>query len=503
MSLLSNRQEAPIRQRRGSRSWAAGGRFQSSSREVRPYTHQAARRVAEQTVEQLAPVLTLMRREKIYRRFLACADGTGALAAIVIVSRVSGSGFRWPFLACPLLAILIAKIQGLYDRDDMSIRKATVTEWRAVLRTAALIGIASYLVWYTAKSGSHNDGLRVFASLVAIDFFVGLPLRGVARRLARGFTSGETCLIVGTPHRCVELARSVEEVEGVELVGTVSTADVECSVAGVRELVEELGIQRIIVGPHPESLEPSVFDLITSAKWLGVRISLMPTLMTVVGAATAVDEFDSLVLLGVPRFGLSRSSEVLKRALDLALGGLVLIVTLPVMLLVAVLVKVDSPGPALFRQKRIGRGGQPFTIYKFRSMVDGADKLKGTLRDGHQPEGLFKLANDPRITKVGRFLRKSYLDELPQLFNVLRGEMSLVGPRPLIESEDSLLQGHDRHRSRLNPGMTGPWQLRGPLNASLAELARLDYMYASNWSIWADIDILLGTSARMVRRHGH
>jgi lipopolysaccharide/colanic/teichoic acid biosynthesis glycosyltransferase len=228
----------------------------------------------------------------------------------------------------------------------------------------------------------------------------------------------------------------------------------------------------------------------------------MPTLMTVVGAATTVDELDSIVLLGVPRFGLSRSSAVLKRALDLILGGSLLLLATPLMVLVAVLIRLDSRGPALFRQRRIGRAGQPFTIYKFRSMVANAESLKPALRKKSKSEGLFKLEDDPRVTRIGRILRRSYVDELPQLLNVMRGEMSLVGPRPLIESEDAMLEGHDRHRSRLTPGMTGPWQLRGPINASLAELARLDYMYASNWSIWADIDILVGTVGRVLRRHG-
>ncbi len=128
--------------------------------------------------------------------------------------------------------------------------------------------------------------------------------------------------------------------------------------------------------------------------------------------------------------------------------------------------------------------------------------MKASLTDRNDTAGLFKLKNDPRVTRVGSVLRRTYLDELPQLFNVMKGEMSLVGPRPLVESEDALLTGYDRHRSRLTPGMTGPWQLRGPLNASLSELARLDYLYASNWSIWADVDILR-SAARVVSRHGH
>jgi lipopolysaccharide/colanic/teichoic acid biosynthesis glycosyltransferase len=173
------------------------------------------------------------------------------------------------------------------------------------------------------------------------------------------------------------------------------------------------------------------------------------------------------------------------------------------MAVVATAIRIDSPGPVLFRQKRVGRAGNSFTIYKFRSMVDGAERMRAKLHEQNETAGLFKMTDDPRVTKVGRFMRRTYLDELPQLFNVMKGEMSLVGPRPLIEAEDALLRGYDRHRSRLTPGMTGPWQLRGPMSAALSELAKLDYIYASNWSIWADIDILIGTAARVVNRRGH
>lgn len=453
--------------------------------------------------EALAPVKDLEHREKTYRRLLACADSLGAFAATMLVATHWGIGFKWAFLLVPVLAMLIAKIQGLYDRDDMVIRKATVIEWRLVLRAAALTGIAAYFVWYASTQSADTRGIRVFAALVVGSFVLTLPLRAVARRLARRLTTDERCLIIGEPAQCVTLANQIGGTEGVDLIGTVSTDHVDCSVAGVRELVEQLGVHRIVVGPHGVSGEGSTMRLIRSAKWLGVRLSLMPTVMTVVGATTAVDELDSMILLGVPRFGLSRSSRALKRTLDLVGGTVTLAFAAPVMIIVALAVKLDSDGSVLFRQQRIGRGGKAFTMYKFRSMVNDAEQRKAELADQNQTAGLFKLVDDPRITRVGHFLRRTYLDELPQLFNVLRGEMSLVGPRPLIESEDAMLTGYDRHRSRLTPGMTGPWQLRGPINASLPELAKLDYLYASNWSIWADIDILLGTAARVLRRHGH
>jgi len=453
--------------------------------------------------EHLEPVDQLMRREKTYRRFLGFADGFAALVAILLVADARGASFRWIFLLCPLLAVLVAKVQGLYDRDDSALVKSTLGEWRVLLRAAALTGIGSYLAYYAVTSVSEGRGLRLFGVLVFANFAVALFARLAARKLACRVTAEERCLIVGNPDRCEELAHLVDDISGVDLIGTVSSVHVDCSVTGVRELVEQLGVQRIIVGPHSISKEESILNLIQSAKWLGVRISLMPTVMTVVGVTTTVDQLDSLVLLGVSRFGLSRSSLALKRTLDLVAGGAVLVLLAPLMVAIAIAVRLTSQGPALFKQERIGRHARPFTIYKFRSMVNDAEQLKSNLLEGNQPSGLFKLEDDPRITRIGRVLRKTYLDELPQLFNVMRGEMSLVGPRPLIESEDALLTGYDRHRLRLIPGMTGPWQLRGPLKASLAELARLDYLYASNWSIWADIDILLGTAGRVLKRHGH
>jgi lipopolysaccharide/colanic/teichoic acid biosynthesis glycosyltransferase len=310
-------------------------------------------------------------------------------------------------------------------------------------------------------------------------------------------------VIVGSVDSWAPLAKVLRETPGLELLGAVSDTDVDCSVAGVHELVEQTRAERLVVVPHPGWHERGSLKLVQSSKWLGVRVSLMLTEMAAVGSAGTVDQLDSTLLLGVPRFGLSRSSMALKRAFDLAGASAGLLCSAPLFLLIALAVKRDTAGPVLFRQKRIGRDGVAFTMYKFRSMVDGAELMKADLGDYNETSGLFKIADDPRVTRTGRFLRRTHLDELPQLVNVLRGEMSLVGPRPLIESEDRLLKGYDRHRSRLTPGITGPWQLRGPIEAPLSELAKLDYIYASNWSIWADIDILVGTATRVLTRRGH
>ena len=148
----------------------------------------------------------------------------------------------------------------------------------------------------------------------------------------------------------------------------------------------------------------------------------------------------------------------------------------------------------------MGRDGLQFEIFKFRSMVAGADSQKDQLRALNEAgEGLFKLTNDPRVTRVGRFLRRTSLDELPQLFNVLRGEMSLVGPRPLVVDEDAQVVGLDRSRLHLTPGMTGPWQIMGS-RVPMQEMVGIDYLYVANWSLWLDIKILVRTARHVARR---
>jgi exopolysaccharide biosynthesis polyprenyl glycosylphosphotransferase len=457
----------------------------------------------DDNVGLLAPVRTSLRREHLYRQSLAAADGVASITSAMVAATVWGLQLNWAFLAIPLIAIFVGKVQGLYDHDDMVVRKSTIGEWRSVFRAVAMTTIGTYAVWWLSIHPTPHNGIRLFSLTLASMFALALPARAVARRFARSVTSEERCLVVGRAQGCAALEETLQDLPGIDFIGTVSDDDVDCSVAGVHELVARLGVERIVIVPHHGWGEPGILKLVQSAKWLGIRVSLMPTVLTVVGAAATIDELDSMILLGVPRFGLSRSSQALKRALDVTCATVLLLLTAPVLLIVAVAIKRDSEGPALFRQKRIGRDGRPFTMYKFRSMIVNAERLKADLDGLNEANGLFKMIDDPRVTRVGNILRKTYLDELPQLANVLRGDMSLVGPRPLIESEDALLIGYDRHRSRLTPGMTGPWQLRGPLEASLPELAKLDYMYASNWSIWADIDILLGTAARVCTRRGH
>ena len=202
---------------------------------------------------------------------------------------------------------------------------------------------------------------------------------------------------------------------------------------------------------------------------------------------------------------LSKSSRLLKLVLDVALAGAALVLLLPMFVVIAIWIKLDSRGPVFFRQVRMGSGGRPFRIYKFRTMHADAELRKFDIQHMNQhllageDARMFKVADDPRVTTVGRVLRRYSLDELPQLFNVLRTQMSLVGPRPLILDENEHVVSWGRTRLRLKPGITGLWQVLGRSEIPFEEMTRLDYLYVTSWSLWGDIMLICRTLPALAR----
>jgi lipopolysaccharide/colanic/teichoic acid biosynthesis glycosyltransferase len=192
-----------------------------------------------------------------------------------------------------------------------------------------------------------------------------------------------------------------------------------------------------------------------------------------------------------------------KRTIDLVGAALLVLVLAPVWLMIALLIKIDSPGPILFRQRRIGRDGEPFAMLKFRTMIDGADDHKASLLHLNEAaDGLFKINGDPRVTRIGRWLRATSLDELPQLIHVITGRMSLVGPRPLVPEEDARITGAQRRRLQMRPGMTGAWQVAGASAVPIHEMVILDGTYVDDWSLWLDVKLLAQTAGHVIRRKG-
>jgi exopolysaccharide biosynthesis polyprenyl glycosylphosphotransferase len=434
-------------------------------------------------------------RDATYRRLLAVADvGSAALATICCGAAFAGAGPLTGLLAGGPLMLVVAKLMGLYDRDEVVMAKSTLDELPALFQLAAFYTL---IVWLLNPE-PRGEMVALWALL-----FVFLALsRWGARRVARRITPPERCLFVGSEpaYRWLTAKLGGATRVNAELVGSIPLG-----ASPIESLQQELRTQRVdrvILALRGEVEADSTLELLTHIKSSGCKVSLMPRMLEVVGSSVEFDDIDGVTMLGVRRFGLTRSSLAVKRALDVAASAVLLLAVAPLMGLVALLVRVDSPGRALFRQKRVGRDGQPFEMLKFRSMSLDAEARHEGLLHLNEARGLFKIANDPRVTRVGRGLRNTSLDELPQLLNVLKGDMSLVGPRPLVVEDDRRIQGWHRRRLHLKPGMTGPWQILGSSRIPLEEMVTIDYLYVANWTLWVDVKILLRTVAHVVHRRG-
>jgi exopolysaccharide biosynthesis polyprenyl glycosylphosphotransferase len=445
-------------------------------------------------------------RESRHRRLLGAADATAAMVALVVVL----NGFDqhqvgFAALAGVFLILLLFKISGLYDRDDLRVVHSTLDE---VPLLAQLTGVFALGVAVT-QTLVLTSALRAgqIAALWLSAFGAILIGRALARTLAGRTSPLERCLILGEPDQVNRIREKlVTSRARAVVIASLPLADEDYEEADwaampdlIGGLVRDLNVHRIIIAPT-RSEGSGVVNLIRIAKAVGVRVSVLPRMFEVIGSAVEFDYVDGMTMLGVRCFGLSRSSRLLKRAFDVAVAAVGLVSIGPLFLAIALAVRLDSRGAVFFRQVRVGRDGRHFRIYKFRSMVVGADTQKDNLRALNEVgAGMFKIADDPRVTPVGRFLRYTSLDELPQLLNVLRGEMSLVGPRPLVVDEDAQVVGLDRSRLHLTPGMTGPWQIMGS-RVPMAEMVGIDYLYVANWSLWLDVKVLLRTVRHVARR---
>ncbi len=253
----------------------------------------------------------------------------------------------------------------------------------------------------------------------------------------------------------------------------------------------------------PWTYHRTIMGLVRSCESLGVRARVVPDVFQLSLNRVDMDDLGGIPLMGLKDTHLPRLAQVVKRALDFVLAGLALVVSSPLLLVVAMLIRLDSPGPALFKQRRVGQGGRLFDIYKFRSMRVGAEEEQALLKDHNESSGpLFKMRADPRVTGLGRFLRRSSIDELPQFINVLRGEMSVVGPRPGRPAEVAEYQPWHRQRLEVPPGITGLWQVSGRSELTFDEMCLLDIYYIENWSLGLDLSLMLRTVPRVFLAEG-
>ncbi|MGY4858324.1 sugar transferase [Cryobacterium sp. AP23] len=289
--------------------------------------------------------------------------------------------------------------------------------------------------------------------------------------------------------------------------GTVAVGEhlvpVVADFANVASAARLLQVDAVIVAGHPKLGNKFIRNLGWDLEKTSAELVLSSRLTDVAGPRIHFRPVEGLPLIHVEIPQYDGAKHVMKRALDIALGSAALVLLSPLLALIALLVKVDSPGPALFRQERLGRNGRPFHMLKFRSMVRSAeDDLAGLLDKNEGAGVLFKIRNDPRITPVGRFIRKYSLDELPQLWNILMGQMSVVGPRPPLPAEVENYESHMHRRLYIKPGLTGMWQVNGRSDLTWDESVRLDLYYVENWSLAGDLMIIWRTVKIIVRPMG-
>jgi exopolysaccharide biosynthesis polyprenyl glycosylphosphotransferase len=486
---------------------AGRGKFRRLPRSERLATRTAAHSRPRSSVT--------IQRDALFRRLLCTADVVSiALALIAAATVADGGGLTLAAAALPLTFVVIVKATGLYDRDENLLHKNTLDEVPALFALATLCALLlSASGEFLLEGGLQGAEVAVVWGLLLV---LLVSLRSVARSAARELSPSERCLFVGDAAGAEEFREKLGTSHAVkaELAGWIpvmsaaeshSNGDAGQSALAdrIRSMIDEREIQRVVLGPGPARSE-ELLDAVRQMRGGGIKVSVLPLASRVVSPTVELDRLHGITLLGLPPIEITRSSRMVKRCFDVVGASLALALLSPFLLLVALAIKLDSPGPVFFRQRRIGRHGDRFEMFKFRSMVEGADERKVEIEHLNEgAPGLFKIAADPRCTGVGRFLRRWRIDELPQLINVVRGDMSLVGPRPLIPEEDQQITGWYRRRLDVPPGITGHWQVLGSSSRiSLVEMVKLDYLYVANWSVWGDVQLLLRTIPFVLRGNG-
>ena len=437
-------------------------------------------------------------RDALLHRLLGMADALAiVLTAVVVGFWGSGSSASLLLVLSAPVWIVIAKVVGLYDRDQRTLRHLTVDEipWLLVWSLCGTAVLTLLLGPVPAFALHSRDRFLVWGSTLGLAFV----LRGGARALWRWLSPPQGLLLVGEGALADAVVRKLELFPDIHsrIVSQVESCD---------ELTGHLGdlhdIDRIVVACS-ELSEGLLEELLPVCRSRGIKLTVVPPTRGMFGTATHLAHVADLPLLAYNTWYPSRSTLALKRVFDFAVALVGLVVALPLFVLGALAIAIDGGFPVFFRQERAGQYAIPFRIFKFRTMVrDAESRLPELVSFEDLETPMFKLKRDPRVTRVGRFLRRTSLDELPQLINVLQGDMSLVGPRPeLLELVERYEPEHE-FRLRVKPGITGPWQVFGRSELTFEEVLAVEREYVENLSIGRDVRILLMTLPAVIARRG-
>jgi exopolysaccharide biosynthesis polyprenyl glycosylphosphotransferase len=460
-------------------------------------------------------------RRTLVRRALIVSDVWALGLTFMVVHLILGTSSKGFTSGKELILFLVsvpcwlalAGLYGLYEGDRLRADTTTLDDFWPLFH-AVTVG-----VWITFVAIRLTDAVRASERRLILFWFLALVILPLGRAVIRVFIRSRVAflqrtLIVGAGLVGQEIARKIRRnpVYGLELAGFVDNdplpmhhelADVPVlgSTDELSRIVREYGIEHVMLAFTGDGHDAGL-DIVRACNDLDVELDIVPRLFEVVGSKAQFHSLQGTPLLGLTPPVLSASHRIAKRSIDVLGAAFGLLVLSPLLLMVAIAIKLNSKGPVLFRQTRIGRGQQPFTILKFRTMVMDAEERKAEVAhlNAHLDTDarMFKIPDDPRITSVGRILRKYSIDELPQLVNVLRGQMSLVGPRPLIPHEHQYVNDWGLRRLDLTPGLTGLWQVFGRSEIPFSEMLVLDYLYVTNWTLWGDIKLVARTIPALV-----
>ena len=417
-------------------------------------------------------------------------------------------------LAYVPLFIIVMAAYGLYQHERRRVRQTSFLDTSSrthALTFGAISSLALSHVVHRMFGAPEIGWVEVVFMTLPATMLVPIGRAATSALLSRAGISRSRVIIVGSGSVATSLARRLARCEDIELVGFVDDEPYPGKGAqnqhhlgtmlDLSRLCTETGADRVVVA-FSQTAQAWVAEMLRQLP-AGVRISVVPRLFELVTWQSRIEDVHGLTLMDVAPPQLGAFNRALKRSMDLVVSALLLLALSPLMAAVALAIKLTSPGPIFFRQARIGLKGKTFRIRKFRTMEDGADLVKIDLREHSNADGpMFKIHNDPRVTRVGKFLRATSIDEVPQLINVFLGEMSLVGPRPFVLDESLALDGWAARRFDVRPGMTGLWQTSGRSDLSFDELRQLDYSYVASWSLSWDLKILWHTPGSVLRRHG-
>jgi exopolysaccharide biosynthesis polyprenyl glycosylphosphotransferase len=455
----------------------------------------------------------LRRRGALLRRLLAAGDWAALIAALCVATAATAATdvatLFWATLLSPVW-LMVVKVHGLYDNDHRRIRHSTLDELPALISVSALgtLALDGLLALTPVGPLSAGSALIVGFGFLVASFFV----RGVLRFLWHQLTGTSVGLMIGPAGAADMVARrlSTHPEARLHLVGYLAPAGEAPaaelprlgSIADISKAAREHDVERVVVTER-EMSEQAAEKLIEECKAAGLGLTFLPQHFGLLGPGIELNRLAELPVLDFRFSDPPRSTMAMKRLIDVLVSGLLLALLSPLMLTIAVAILLDTGPPVFFRQRRAGRDGEPFTMLKYRTMVaDAEERLQELVDLKKLEEPAFKIPDDPRVTRVGRFLRRASLDELPQLINVLRGDMSLVGPRPEEEAVVALYDERQRVRLAVKPGLTGPMQVYGRGDLTFEERLAMERDYLDNLSVAGDLAILLRTPRAIFRGEG-